>query len=369
VASGQQLLVLLEPGPAWQRHSADLAAQYGLQAVAGWTVSSLDDVPCVLYSADGPVTPVLRRLAADRRVQLAQPLQRFRVLAAQGEAFNDPYAELQSGVAELSLAAVHRVATGKGVKVGVVDTGLDLDHPDLRGRIAGVANYVERGERSFTSDVHGTAVAGIVAAHSNNQVGIVGVAPGASVYAFKACWQDPPDSRQAVCDSYTLARAMDAALAAKVHVLNLSLSGPPDPFLERIIAAALLRRTVVVAAWDGAAPQGGFPASLAGVVAVGAQPRPGEPAPGPGPALTGPGVDVLSTAPRGTYDFFNGSSFAAAHVAGVAALLLELRPDLAPREVREVLLESARADGAGPGRLDPCAALARLTGRPVCNPR
>jgi subtilisin family serine protease len=252
------------------------------------------------------------------------------------------------------------------VRIGVVDTGVDLDHPDLRGRIAGAGNYVERGEQTFTSDVHGTAVAGILAAGSNNQVGIVGVAPGAAVYAFKACWQDPPESRQAVCDSYTLARALDAALNARVQVLNLSLTGPPDPFLQRLVSAALARRTVVVTAWDGAAPDGGFPASLEGVLAVGTQPRPGEAAPAAPPPITAPAVDVLSTAPRGAYDFFNGSSFAAAHAAGVAALLLELRPELTPGEVRELLLASASGAGGAPARLAPCAALARLRGQAVC---
>lgn len=367
LGGAQQLLVLLQPGPGWQRQSADLAAEYGLSQVAAWTVAALGDVPCVVYAParDVPLALLLRRLASDPRVDVAQPLQRFRVMAEE-TGFNDPYAELQTGVTELSLAALHRTATGKGVRIGVVDTGVDLDHPDLRGRIAGAGNYVEQGERSFTSDVHGTAVAGILAAGSNNQVGIVGVAPGASVYAFKACWQDPPASRQAVCDSYTLARAMDAALAAKVQVLNLSLSGPPDPFLERLVAAALERRTVVVTAWDGGAPHGGFPSSLEGVLAVGAQPRAGQAPPAARPPLTAPAVDVLSTAPRGAYDFFNGSSFAAAHAAGVAALLLELRPELTPAEVRELLMASAAGGGAAPAQLAPCAALARLTGRQVC---
>ena len=274
---------------------------------------------------------------------------------------------------------MHRVATGKGVKVGVVDTGLDVDHPDLRGRVAGIANYVESGERSFTSDVHGTAVAGILAAASNNQVGIVGVAPEALLYVFKACWQEPPASRQAVCDSYTLARAVDAALGQGVQVLNLSLSGPPDPFLSRLLGAAIAKRTVVVAAYDGALADGGFPASRDGVLGVGAEARAGDPRGAVGkPPLVGPAVDVLSTAPRASYDFFNGSSFAAAHVAGVAALLLERRPSLTAAEVRELLV----ARGAARRRRDAahrplrCAGEARgprrlrgTVGRPPRPPR
>ena len=378
-AVANQVLVLLEPGPTmlWQRKSGELAAEYRLAQVAAWTVGSLDDTPCVIYQAapGADVRQVLRRLGADPRVSVAQPVQRFRVLAAppppsqapNKSGYNDPYADLQRDVAELSLSAVHRVATGKGVKVGVVDTGLDLDHPDLRGRIAGAGNYVESGERSFTSDVHGTAVAGILAAASNNQVGIVGVAPEALLYAFKACWQEPPASRQAVCDSYTLARAVDAALGQGVQVLNLSLSGPPDPFLSRLLGAAIAKRTVVVAAYDGAQADGGFPASRDGVLGVGAEARAGDPRGVVGkPPLVGPAVDVLSTAPRASYDFFNGSSFAAAHVAGVAALLLERKPSLTAAEMRELLVASGRhAEGETP-RIDPCAALAMLEGRAMC---
>ncbi|HEV8631326.1 MAG TPA: S8 family serine peptidase, partial [Thermoanaerobaculia bacterium] len=304
---------------------------------------------------------------------VAQPVQRFRVLGEEQPkgAYNDPYADLQRGLTELSLPAAHRVTTGKGVKVGIVDTGIDLDHPDLRGRVAGAGNYVESGERSFTSDVHGTAVAGILAASANNQIGIVGVAPEALLYGFKACWQDPPASRQAVCDSYTLARAVDAALGAGVQVLNLSLTGPADPFLSKLLGAAIERRTVVVAAFDGSLTDGGFPASRDGVLAVGAETRAGERPPaaataGSGAPLVGPAVDVLSTAPHGTYDFFSGSSFAAAHVAGVVALLLERRPGLTPAEVRQLLVASGQRDGGGSPRVDPCAALARLEGHPVC---
>lgn len=378
-ATEGQLLVLLSPGPPalWQRYSAELAGQYRLTQVAAWTVGSLADTPCVVFQTPprAQVARLVRRLAADPRVSVVQPVNRFRVLgspAAQPGAsgYNDRYADLQRDVTELSLPAVHRVATGRGVKVGIVDTGIDFTHPDLRGRVAKVANFVDRDDRSFTSDVHGTAVAGVLAAAANNQIGIVGVAPGALLYAFKACWQEPPESRQAVCDSYTLARAVDAALGQGVKVLNLSLSGPPDPFLTRLLDAALQRRTVVVAAYDGAQADGGFPASRDGVLAVGGDARQGDaPADRPQPPLVGPAVDVLSTAPRRSYDFFSGSSFAAAHAAGVAALLLERHPSLDSAAIRELLVTSGhRASPGAPPRLDPCAALALLEGHAVCDP-
>lgn len=371
--AGDQLLVLLPKAPqaVWLRHGADLAAEYGLRQIAAWTVGALDGTPCVVYATPHgrPVDELVRRLGADPRVDVAQPIHRFRVLASDAAAgYNDPYAGLQRGVSELGLAAAHEVATGRGVRVGIVDTGLDLDHPDLRGRIGGARNFVVRGEQSFTSDVHGTAVAGVVAAAANNRVGIVGVAPGAVLWAFKACWQQGGGT-EATCDSYTLAQAVDAAVAADVQVLNLSLTGPDDPFLERLLAAALARPTVVVTAFDAGTADGGFPASLPGVVAVGAEPRPDELPSSRGAPLVAPAADVLSTAPRGAYDFFHGSSFAAAHAAGVAALLLELRPDLAPAEVAAALLGGSRRDSRGAVRLDACAALAHVARGVACPPR
>jgi subtilisin family serine protease len=371
-AAEDQLLVLLPPRPqsVWQQQSAEIAAQYGLRQVAAWTVGALGGAPCVVYESPPgrPPADIARRLAADPRIDVAQPVHRFRVLAAGDSPYNDPYAGLQRGIEELSLAAAHAVATGKDVRVGIVDTGLDLDHPDLRGRIAGAGNFVARGEQSFTSDVHGTAVAGIVAAGANNQVGIVGVAPGALLWAFKACWQEGSPG-EAFCDSYTLAQAVDAAVKADVQVLNLSLTGPADPFLERLLVAALSRRTVVVAAFDGTMADGGFPASLPGVLAVGAEPRQPTLAAGTAAPLVGPAVDVLSTAPRAAYDFFHGSSFAAAHAAGIAALLIEVQPDLTPAEVGAALRAGTRRDAQGAVRLDPCAALGRVLGRPACAPR
>ena len=138
------------------------------------------------------------------------------------------------------------------MRVAVVDTGVDFDHPDLRGRVVKAQNFVDRvGDRNFTTDVHGTAVAGLIAATAGNGVGIVGVAPEAEIYALKACWQQPPGAREAVCNSYTLAKAVDFAIGQGVQVLNFSLAGPPDPLLGRLIGQALARGIVVVAADGG----------------------------------------------------------------------------------------------------------------------
>jgi subtilisin family serine protease len=327
----RQIMVTYRPAPPsiWARHTAELEQMYAIHSIYAWTMESLGE-QCVVFDVlrNRSAANLARRLSSDPRVQLAQTVETFHTEAA------DPYAHLQHSSQTLRLDQAHRLATGRGVRVAVVDTGVDFDHPDLRGRVVKARNFVDRGEGSFTSDIHGTAVAGLIAASAGNDVGIVGVAPGAEIYALKACWQQPPGARQAVCNSYTLAKAVDFAITQGAQVLNFSLAGPPDPLLGKLIDNALSRGIVVVAA-DGGAAARDFPASLQGV--------------------------ILPTTPHGTYDFFSGSSLAAAQVSGIAALLLERNPKLRPAELAAVIRRTAHPlSPASVGEVDACAAVASV---------
>lgn len=380
--SERQLLVTLAPMPpqVLAERTSEIAFAYRLRTVATWSIASLGGEPCIVFEVAGERSPadVARRLASDPRVRSAQPIHLFEAHAGAPGApsgdRNDPYEHLQYAAQVLRLDEAHRRATGKGVRVAVVDTGVDLDHPDLRGRIAKAASFVDRGEQTFTSDIHGTAVAGVLAASAGNEVGIVGVAPEAEILALKACWPRGPGMRQAICNSYTLAKALEAAIAERAQVLNLSLGGPPDPLLARIVRAAIDKGIAVVAAGtaDG---RPGFPASVEGVIAVAGSGPDGQiPSPAGGARLAAPGVDILSTVPRGAYDFFTGSSLAAAEVSGVAALLLEKNPRLSPAQVKELIAGTARrasAEADPPGDppielVDACAAVARAAGEAGC---
>lgn len=188
---------------------------------------------------------VMTRLAADERVESVQPHHVFQGL---GVLHNDPYAMLQYGVQAVRAHMAQRWATGKGVKIAVVDTGVDTTHPDLHGRIVETANFVDGGEPTFDQDRHGTAVAGVIGARAGNAVGIFGVAPEAEIVAAKACWQRAPEALEAVCSSWTLAKAVDFAVRTGVQVLNLSLAGPPDPLLARLITKAVANGITSVAA-------------------------------------------------------------------------------------------------------------------------
>jgi subtilisin family serine protease len=355
---GPQVMVMLAPAPPaiLGSNTAALAQTYKLRTVYSWNLASLGE-QCVVFEVTGgrQAEDVARRLASDPRVGSVQTIETFDVLA-EPSPWNDPYAHLQHSAEALHLHQAHRWATGKGVRVAVIDTGVDLDHPDLRGRVVKAQNFVDQGERSFTTDFHGTAVAGVIAAAANNEVGIVGVAPQAQIYALKACWQQPAGAREAVCNSYTLAKAVDFAITQGAQVLNFSLAGPPDVLLTRLIKVALERGIAVIAAAPSKPGARAFPASMQGVIGIfGNDPPPGQ------KFLAAPAVDILTTVPRGSYDFFSGSSLAAAQASGVAALLLERNPKLTPAELAALFHKTARLS-----QIDACAALVSASGTGSC---
>ena len=349
------------------RIPVELAGAHGLRHVGAFPLTSIG-VQCLVFEvpANRAMDAVLRGLAADRRVESAQPNHVFRNLAAGPP---DPYASFQYGARAIRAPQAHRWATGRGVTVAVIDTGIETKHPDLRGRVAKTENFVDGGEQSFAQDLHGTAVAGVIGARANNNEGIFGVAPGADLLGIKACWHSTAGGLEARCSSWTLAKAIDFAVINGTRVINLSLGGPPDPLLTRLIAKAIERgATVVAAAMDGAdAP--GFPASLPlviGVVASDSHNDVRSDERNRTTMLAAPGVEILTTAPPHAYAFLSGTSLAAAHVSGVVALLLQREPRMSPSQVRLVLFATARpvtASGVPAiGLVDACAALARVVG-------
>nr|WP_298723507.1 S8 family serine peptidase [uncultured Steroidobacter sp.] len=335
-----------------------IATHYKMKPVREWPIAQLS-IHCIVYEMnDGDSqSDLLRRLRNDARVESAQPLNSFATLGHPGRTpYDDPYVGLQGSLATMGVPQAHAWSRGKGVSIAVIDTGVDTSHADFAGSHISVSNFT--GQR-LRPAAHGTAVTGIIAATAGNRVGIVGVAPEADVHVLAACWSAPANPAQAVCDSFTLAVALANAIELKADIVNLSLGGPSDPLLRRLIEHGLARNMIFVAALPATGEATGFPSEIPGVMVVDAV--------GHGrtarDVLLAPGTDVLTLVSPNGYDFVSGSSMAAANVSGGMALLLSHR--VKPNEVRDLLIQTAPAGDS----INLCAALAsRLSAHRRCQP-
>ncbi len=345
-----------------QQQARRVAAAYSLRQVASWPIKSLS-MHCVVYEiTDGrPVGEVLAALSKDTRVVLAQPLQEFHTLSsspAPGTPYNDPLYDLQANLLTLGIARAHERAQGAGVRVALIDTGVDAAHPDLAGRIVRTHSYLGSRAPAASLQRHGTAMAGLIAAVANNHIGIVGIAPQAQLEVFEACWQLRPDSDAAACNTFTLAQALAAALASGAPLINLSVAGPADPLLSALVHSGLKHGVTFVGAVNGA--DDGFPTAIPGVIGAAGSERPLPPG-----ALGAPAEHVLTLRPGAQYDFESGTSVAAAELTGVIALLMSASSTRLATDTIVSLLREAAAGAAAVAAdpVDVTAALARLDAR------
>jgi thermitase len=256
------------------------------------------------------------------------------------------------GLAAIRAEAAWDVTAGDpGIVVAVIDTGIDMSHPDLAANVdrAGARNLVEAGQPPDDDFGHGTHVAGIVAAVGDNGQGGCGVAWRGRVLPIRVLGVDGTGT------TWNTVAALDYAVSRQAAVANLSLGSPDySPLEADAVQRAVQAGTVVVAAAGNEAGDGNYleyPASYPGVISVGAV----------GPdlrravfsnfnswvTLAAPGVDVFSTIPTRLspgvpYGYLSGTSMAAPMVAGAAALLLTQNPGWTPAQVTERLRRTAR---------------------------
>lgn len=340
------------------RQAQRVAAAYSLRPVASWPIQLLS-VHCVVFEITNgrPVSEVLAALSKDSRVALAQPMQQFHTLSDAATTapppYNDPLYDLQTNLGTLGIARAHERTEGAGVRIALIDTAVDTAHPDLRGRIVGTHSFVPAAATGRDAARHGTAMAGVMAAVANNHIGIVGIAPLAQIEVFEACWQLAPAQDAAVCNTFTLARALAAAIASGAPLVNLSIAGPADPLLTALVQAGEKRgATFVGAAADAADP---FPTGIPGVITAAASDKPLPPG-----ALAAPAQHVMTLRPGGEYDFTSGTSVAAAEITGVIALLMSASTShLASADVLAFMRTAGEAHAAD-AAVDVNAALARL---------
>ncbi len=346
----RQILVTLaaKDKSRWSFIEQELLRDYPLTKSGAFPLDSLG-IQCLVFiiSEQSDMPKLVAELLSDARVE---SVQNNSVFISQAGQYSDQYAQLQHGVKQTGVDKVHHQFTGKGIKIAIIDTGIDTKHLDLANQVVLQENFVEKGDESFTSDRHGTAIAGVIAAIANNNIGIYGVAPDAQLLGLKSCFYQAKADNYAICSSWSLAKALDFAILQAVDIVNLSLSGPQDNLLTRIINEGQKREIIFVAATDDRNHQVNFPASIPGVVAVASSEDKDKLSPMKNKnILLAPGKEIISTAPRNKYDFFSGSSLATAIVSGSIALLKEKNPNLSVDEVFQLL--------ENPGPINVCRAL------------
>ena len=312
------------------------------------------------------VETVSRELATEASVRSVQPNFRYVLQEQKAELTEgDP---AQYAVAKLRLPEAHTLAHGANVTIAVIDSGIDGNHPELANAIA--ASFDALGSKEGPH-VHGTGVAGAIVAHAR----LMGSAPAARILAIRAFGAAP---KGAESTSYVILKGLDYAAAHGAQIVNMSFAGPKDALIERGIAAMAAKGIVMVAAAGNAGAKSPplYPAANTNVIAVSATDAQdklfGASNRGGYIAIAAPGVDIFLPAPDDKYQMTSGTSFSAAYVSGLAALMLERNPALKPDEVRAILMKTARDLGAagrddlfGAGEADAFAAVSAVVAAPA----
>jgi subtilisin family serine protease len=350
-------------------NAAAVATEYELKLIDDWPIESLN-VYCVAYEAMRPmsVNLLLQKLNDDPRVESAQELHQFESLAMPLSEYDDSYAGFQHGLESMSVLQAHAIADGKGVSIAVVDSGVDLHHEDFSGSRIRYRSFVSADQES-SSTAHGTAVVSLIVANPNNGKGIVGIAPAAKLTALRACWSNG-SSETAQCTSFTLAKALDYLVRRPPDLINLSIAGPRDALLGRLLDKALQNGTIVVAAQaQSKNTDSAYPAEHVGVIPISAA-VPGNTGASarksPSDEIRAPGDQIMVALPDDSYGFRSGSSLAAANASGVIALLLELSPDLDAARIADILRNSQIRNEHGGEVINACRALAEIDTAHAC---
>ncbi len=274
---------------------------------------------------------------------------------AKSDKFNrvkpQPLQQIPWGIDRIDAEKVWGITTGDPIKVAIIDTGIDLNHPDLKDNIKEGMNTINPRKTYNDDNGHGTHVAGIVAA-LDNTIGVVGVGPKIDLYIVK--------SLNAAGSGYLsdIIEGLEWAIQKRVQVINMSLGTPVDvpsfrEAVKKVYNAGILQ--VAAAGNEGGAVN--YPAAYPEVIAVSATDQNDQIASwssrGPEIDLAAPGVSIYSTYKGSSYKTLSGTSMAAPHVAGVAALILSVPEKCdydtnnicSPSEIKQKLEETAEKLG------------------------
>jgi subtilisin family serine protease len=287
------------------------------------------------------VATVIRSLQQEASIFGAQP--NYLYSTEQGaSAAADP---MQYAFSKMRLPEAHTLARGESVRVAVIDTTIDAKHPVLAGVVTELFDATGKPDKPHS---HGTGIAGVIAAHGR----LLGVAPSVKILGINAF-----SSKVAKGDTMSILVGLERAGTSRADVVNMSFAGPSDPEMLLKIKALRQQGAVLIAAAGNEGPNARplFPAAYAEVIAVTATDADDkvfdQANRGTHIAVAAPGVAILAAAPEESYKIQSGTSFAAAQVTGVVALLLERNRRLDPPAIRRILTSTAR-DLGNPGHDD-----------------
>ncbi len=358
--ASRDVLIVVDGTPTDAQVDA-LAQRHRLTRVESLSIPMLAATVFRWRIPDGrPMDRVLRDLSNDSAVRFSQANMSYRTQDAAAKAPAEGDAG-QYALAKLHLPEAHLLARGTDVAIAVIDSGIDVTHPELAGAIIGTYDALNSKEGAHP---HGTGVAGTIVAHSR----LVGSAPAARILAIRAFAANP--SNGADSTSFAVLKALNYAVQQNAQIINMSFAGPADPLVQQALAVSFARGIVLVAAAGNAGPNSPplYPAADSHVIAVTATDSGdrlfAQANRGPQVAVAAPGVDILMPAPEDKYQVNSGTSFAAAYISGLAALLIDRNPGITPDGVRAALTATAhdlgpkgRDDQFGAGLADALAAV------------
>ena len=252
---------------------------------------------------------------------------------------NDKGFSSQYYLREINATKAWNTALGNEISVGVLDTGVDANHPDLIGKVSGGINLNDQDVKDTIG--HGTSVAGIIDANTNNNQGIAGIGWNTKIISMRVT-DDVGQARVS-----TVVTALDEAHKRGIKIVQLSLSTNQfSQTLKRAIEEAQSNGILIISTGGNTGVEEiRYPAAFDGVIGVGAVGETKEleyySTTGDHISLVAPGSDIYTTAIDSSYDKVTGTSFAAPQVAGAAALVWSISPNLTNNEVRDILLKSA----------------------------
>ena len=349
-SSDETLSPPYRPGQVLVKFRAETPPQDRAQALGALDLPILGQLPALnvqrVAAPEGQEHQAVEALEADPRVEYAE----LDYVVHATIVPNDPDLYLQWGLAKIQAEAAWDETTGSSdVVIAIVDTGVDLSHPDLNDKIVPGWDFVNDDNSAQDDHGHGTHVAGIAAAETNNNRGVAGMSWGARIMPIKVLRYDG--------DGYysDVAQGVQYACNHGASIINLSLGGSnPSSTLKNALEQAYADGCLIVAAAGNSGENKvDYPARYAEAIAVAATDQVDDHVPfsdtGPQIEVAAPGVDIYSTlwTPSShTYGWKLGTSMSTPYVSGLAALVWTRCPQLTNAQVRSVISSTAKDLGA-----------------------